>query len=189
VRHFVLEKKTLDSTFGVARVCCTVKFSGTIGMSVTVPTDCLEPPLVPLFTRDKQPVAAVRSRLSGSIISKFDCSKLPGDQYAPFDAMGLTAADPKAVLAAADAVGVPGAAIMQRFNDHLRSPTDVMTFDLIVRHPLATFTPFSPSGKAAVIIDLFSRGDDVVNRLNKTMYGYRRSGRNFVASPFPSPLR
>ena len=107
-------------------MCCTVKFFGTIGMSVTVPTDGLEPPLVPLFTRDKQPVAAVRSRLSGSMISKFDCSKLPGDQYAPFDAMGLTAADPKAVLAAADADGVPGAALTQRFNGHLRSSTNVM---------------------------------------------------------------
>ena len=144
---------------------------------------------MPLFTRDGQPVVAVRARLSGAMISRFDCSRLQDDQYAPLDAMGFLSVDPVTVLAAADADGVPGAALTQRFTDHLRSSTDVLPFDLIVRHHLSTFTPYSASGKASAIIDLISRGDDVVNRLNQTMFGYRRSGRTFVASPFPSPLR
>jgi hypothetical protein len=170
-------------------VCYTVKsLSGTIGMSVTVPTDGLAPPLVPLYTADRQPVGAVRARLSGAMISRFPCKQLKDDQYAPLDAMGFTFVDPKTVLAAADGDGAPSAAMVQRWVDHLSSSTNVMPFDLIVRHHLSAFTPFSPSGKASVIIDLISRGDDVVNRLNQLMFGYQRS-RTFVASPFPSPLR
>ena len=184
----MLERKTLDNTFGVARVCYTVKISGTIGMSVTVPTDGLAPPLVPLFTRDKQPVAAVRARLSGKMMSRFTCQQIKDHQYAPLDAMGFTMVDPETVLAAADVDGAPSEKLIFRWVDHLSSSTEVMPFDLIVRHPLSAFTPFAPSGKAAVIIDLISRGDDVVNRLNQLMFGYQRS-RTFVASTFPSPLR
>ena len=166
-----------------------MKFYGTIGMPVTVPTDGLEPPFVPLFTVDGQPVGAVRVRLSGAMISRFLCKQLPDDHYAPLDAMGFIPVDSVTVLAAADGDGAPSAALTQRFSDHLRSSTDVLPFDLIVRHHLSTFTPHSPSGKASVIIDLISRGDDVVNRLNQLMFGYQRSRRTFVASPFPSPLR
>ena len=63
-------------------------------MSVTVPTDGLAPPLVPLYTVDGQPVGAVRARLSGAMISRFTCQQLKDDQYAPLDAMGFTLRGP-----------------------------------------------------------------------------------------------
>ena len=126
--------------------------------------------------------------MSGALIARFPCPKLKDDQYAPLEVMAFSHADQAAVLAAADGGGAPGSALWRRFTDHLRSTTGVLPFDLFVRQPLADATPYSACGKASVIIDLISRGDDVVNRLNQLMFGYQRS-RTFVASPFPSPLR
>ena len=158
-----------------------------------VPTDGMLPPAVPLYTADGLPVGAVRARMSGALISKFPCPKLQGNSFAPLGVMNFLQADRKVVLAAADVAdggGVPATALERsRFTDHLKSQNEVLAFDLFVRHALADATPYSPRGKASVIIDLISRGDDVVNRLNQLMFGYQRSRRTFVASPFPSPLR
>ena len=122
-----------------------------------VPTDGMLPPAVPLYTADGLPVGAVRARMSGALISKFPCPKLQGNSFAPLGVMNFLQADRKVVLAAADVAdggGVPATALERsRFTDHLKSQNEVLAFDLFVRQPLADATPYSPRGKASIIID------------------------------------
>ena len=161
-------------------------------MPDTVPPDGIVPPFVRLHTVDGEPVGALRARMSGALNSRLSHAKLKDKDYAPFDVLSLRHADPSVVLAAADGDGYsPGSAVSRRFTDHLSSLTDVLQFDLFVRPPLDCTeqnAPYSSRGKAAVIIDLISRGDDVVNRLNHCVFGLQRS-RTFATSSFPSPLR
>ena len=108
-------------------------------------------------TADGQPVGALRAWLSGKVIWRFACPKLTGQKMAPLAAMMLPQADTDVVLAAADG-GVRDPALERRFIDYVQSPDDVLPFVLFVREPLADATPYSPRGKASVIIDLLARG-------------------------------
>lgn len=163
-----------------------------IGVAEDVPTDVFTDGVseLGLCTTNGHVVSAVRARLSCKLLDKFDYGKLKDDDASTITSLAavvLQRADKSVVLAAADD-DEHESATAPRFVDYLNSKDAILPFDLCVRPHLPDTLPCSSYAKACVVIDLFARVEDAVNKVYFCAWELS-PGRAGFSSRFPSPLR